>query len=46
MANIRNWAEKTKSEIPNSRLVEPEGVGHIPHIQKFEEFKKALFDFL
>ncbi len=38
--------KKTKSEIPNSKLIELEGVGHIPHIQKFEEFKKALFDFL
>ncbi len=38
--------KKTNREIPNSKLTELEGVGHIPHIQKFEAFKKALFDFL
>ena len=38
--------KKIKSEIKNSRLVEIEGVGHIPHIQSFDRFCKALFDFL
>ena len=36
----------THDEIKNSKLVEIEGTGHIPHIQKFDEFTKALFDFL
>lgn len=32
--------------IRGSRLVELEGVGHIPHVQDFERFSNALFDFL
>ncbi len=32
--------------INNSKLVELDGVGHIPHIQAPDLFKKALFDFL
>lgn len=35
-----------KQQISNSKLVELSGVGHIPHIQEPEAFKKALFDFL
>lgn len=37
---------QTHDLIKNSKLVEIEGTGHIPHIQKFNEFAKALFDFL
>lgn len=35
-----------KSRIPNARLVELEGVGHIPHIQSLEQFATSLLDFL
>jgi len=35
-----------KGQIKNSKLVELNGVGHIPHIQSPEEFKKAVLDFL
>lgn len=38
--------KKIKQEISNSKLVELDGVGHIPHIQAPDLFKKALFDFL
>lgn len=33
-------------QIVNSKLIEPEGVGHIPHIQVPEIFKKILLQFL
>lgn len=38
--------KKAKQQISNSKLVELNGVGHIPHIQATDLFKKALFDFL
>lgn len=38
--------KKLNREIPNSRLLELPGVGHIPHIQTPALFKKAIFNFL
>lgn len=38
--------KKISGEIPNSKLVELEGVGHIPHIQVLPDFKKAVTEFL
>ena len=38
--------KKIHAEIKDSKLVELEGVGHIPHVQELDKFKKALFDFL
>ena len=38
--------KKIKQQIRNSKLVELHGVGHIPHIQATEAFKKAIFNFL
>lgn len=38
--------KKIHDEIRGSKLVELEGVGHIPHVQEFEKFKEALFGFL
>ncbi len=38
--------KKTNQEIKNSRLVELNGVGHIPHIQTPDKFEQAVFDFL
>lgn len=38
--------QKIHSEIKNSKLVELKGVGHIPHIQEFSQFKAALAGFL
>ncbi len=34
------------NEIQGSKLVELEGVGHIPHVQEFEKFKEVLFGVL
>jgi len=36
---------KLKAEIPNSKLIELENVGHIPHVQVFDEYMKAVLDF-
>ncbi len=38
--------KKISSEIKDSKLVELEGVGHIPHVQEFDRFSEALFGFL
>jgi len=38
--------KKTQQEISGSKLIELEGVGHLPHIEVFERFIKPLFDFL
>lgn len=35
-----------KSQVKSSQLVELNGVGHIPHVQAFPEFKKAVLNFL
>ena len=37
---------KTQQAIPNAKLVEFENVGHNPHIQVFDEFMKAVLDFI
>lgn len=37
---------KLKSEISDSKLVEFENVGHIPHVQVFDEFMKAVSEFI
>lgn len=36
----------TQNKIPNSKLVELENVGHLPHIESFERFMKPLKDFI
>ena len=38
--------KKTQLQIPNSKLIELDGVGHIPHVQSPDLFKNAVFDFL
>ena len=37
---------KFHEQVKNSTLVELEGVGHIPHVQAYEAFKKNVLDFL
>lgn len=37
---------KLKADIPNSKLVEMENVGHIPHVQVFDEYIKAVLEFI
>lgn len=36
----------TQQKIANSKLVELEGVGHLPHVESFEAFIKAVLGFL
>ena len=35
-----------QAQIKHSKLVEWKGVGHIPHIQYPQQFKKVILDFL
>jgi pimeloyl-ACP methyl ester carboxylesterase len=37
---------KTAAAIPHAKLVELEGVGHLPHIEAFPRFIQPLMDFL
>jgi len=37
---------KTNSEIPGSKLIELDGVGHIPHIQMLDRFMGEMLDFI
>lgn len=45
MANTPNWGNANQ-HIKNSKRGELNGVGHIPHTQAPELFKKTLFCFL
>ena len=38
--------KETNEKIQDSRLIELEGIGHLPHIESFEEFIAPLLDFL
>lgn len=38
--------QQTAGAIPNAKLVELAGVGHIPHIEAPDQFHKALLEFL
>ncbi|HTL08905.1 MAG TPA: alpha/beta hydrolase [Chitinophagaceae bacterium] len=38
--------KKAAAAVPSARIIEMEGVGHIPHVQELEDFKTALFTFL
>lgn len=38
--------EEVARAIPNSKLVELEGIGHVPHYEAFDRFWKALSEFL
>lgn len=38
--------EITHQKIPDSKLIELEGIGHLPHIESFEQFIGPLIDFL
>ncbi len=44
--NYPELGRKTNREIKNSRLVELEGVGHIPHVQTPGRFETSVLDFL
>lgn len=44
--NYPHLGKLLNSKIKNSKLVELENVGHIPHVQTPEKFEKAVADFL
>ena len=46
MGNYPELGKQTKAKIPNSKLVEIEGIGHLPHIESFDRFIKPLLEFL
>ncbi len=46
MGLYNELGKKTQRIIPNSQLVEIENVGHLPHIEKFDNFIKPLIKFL
>ena len=46
MGQYQELGKKTQREIPGSKLVELENVGHLPHIEVYSEFFSALYDFI
>jgi pimeloyl-ACP methyl ester carboxylesterase len=42
MGNYATLDQEVAAEIPNSRLIELEGVGHLPHIENFPLFTEQL----
>ena len=46
MGLYNQLGKKTQKEIPNAQLVELPGIGHLPHIEDFDNFIKPLIKFL
>jgi pimeloyl-ACP methyl ester carboxylesterase len=46
LGNYPELGKKTHAAIKNSKLVELENVGHVPHIEAFQSFIVPLLDFL
>ncbi len=46
LGNYPELGRKAAAAIPNSKLVELEGIGHMPHIEAFEKFITPLQTFL
>jgi pimeloyl-ACP methyl ester carboxylesterase len=46
MGDYATLGKTTKDKIPNSTLVEIANVGHLPHIEAFDQFIKPLITFL
>ncbi len=46
MGLYNELGKQTKSKIPNSQLVEIPNVGHLPHIEAFQEFITPFIQFL
>jgi pimeloyl-ACP methyl ester carboxylesterase len=46
MGYYPDLGKQTAKKIKNSKLVELENVGHLPHIEAYDKFIKALADFL
>ncbi len=46
MGKYPELGKQTKTKIQDSELIELDGIGHLPHIESFEEFIKPLLAFL
>jgi pimeloyl-ACP methyl ester carboxylesterase len=46
MGQYQELGKKTQQEIPGSKLIELENVGHLPHIEVYPEFFSALYEFI
>ncbi|SFU74971.1 Pimeloyl-ACP methyl ester carboxylesterase [Pustulibacterium marinum] len=46
MGQYNKLGRETRTKIPNSKLVEIENVGHIPHLEAFKKFMDPLLNFL
>jgi len=46
MGQYQELGKKTQQQIPGSKLVDIENVGHLPHIEVYDIFWKTLYDFI
>lgn len=46
MGQYQELGKKTQQQIAGSKLIELENVGHLPHIEVYDKFWKALYDFI
>ncbi|WP_082671888.1 alpha/beta fold hydrolase [Chryseobacterium sp. JAH] len=46
MGQYQELGKKTQRQIAGSKLVELENVGHLPHIEVYDKFWNALYDFI
>jgi pimeloyl-ACP methyl ester carboxylesterase len=46
MGQYQELGKKTQQQIPGSKLVEIENTGHLPHIEVYDKFWSALYDFI
>lgn len=46
MGQYQELGKKAQQQIPGSKLVEIENVGHLPHIEVYQTFWKTLYDFI
>lgn len=46
MGQYQELGMKTQQQITGSKLVEIENVGHLPHIELYDKFWSALYDFI
>ena len=44
--NYRKLGKEAANAIPNSRLIEYENIGHVPHLEIPEQFHADLIEFL
>lgn len=46
LGNYPVLGRRAAGRIPSAKLVELDGIGHLPHIESFGQFRKALLEFL